>query len=159
MYIGIEIGGTKLQLVTGDARAKILNRRKFEVDRAKGAIGIREQIEEGLRELAGVEPPKAIGVGFGGPLDWKTGKISRSHHIEGWSGFELGQWLEKLARAPVFVENDANVAALGEANLGVGKGFDPVFYVTLGSGVGGGLVVNKKIYHGALPGEAELGHV
>jgi glucokinase len=60
---------------------------------------------------------------------------------------------------PVFVDNDANVAALGEARHGAGVGWNPVFYVTLGSGVGGGLVVNSSIYHGTIPGEAEIGHI
>jgi glucokinase len=71
----------------------------------------------------------------------------------------LGGWLGELAGAPVVVDNDANVAALGEALCGAGVGFSPVFYVTLGSGVGGGLVADGKIYHGAKPGEAEIGHV
>ena len=98
-------------------------------------------------------------MGFGGPVDWKTGRICRSHQIEGWSEFDLGGWLRQLAGAPVVVDNDANVGALGEAMRGAGVGFNPVFYVTLGSGVGGGLVVDGKIYHGAKPGEAEIGHV
>jgi len=59
----------------------------------------------------------------------------------------------------VCVDNDANVGALGEARHGAGQGFDPVFYITLGSGVGGGLVVGNRIYHGATPGESEIGHV
>jgi glucokinase len=92
-------------------------------------------------------------------VDWKTGRICRSHQIEGWSEFDLGGWLCQLAGVPVTVDNDANVAALGEALCGAGAGFSPVFYVTLGSGVGGGLVVDSKIYHGAKPGEAEIGHV
>ena len=99
------------------------------------------------------------GVGFGGPVDWKTGRICRSHQIEGWSEFDLGGWLGQLTGAPVVVDNDANVAALGEALCGAGVGFNPVFYVTLGSGVGGGLVVDGRIYHGAKPGESEIGHV
>jgi len=157
--IGIEIGGTKLQVVTGDAAGTIVERRSFTVERARGALGIRRQIEQGLRDLALKGKPKAVGVGFGGPVDWKTGRTCRSHHIEGWSEFDLAAWLQELTGAPVFVDNDANVAALGEARRGAGVGFDPVFYVTLGSGVGGGLVVGGEIYHGALPGEAELGHV
>jgi len=158
-YIGIEIGGTKLQLVAADVPGKILERRKLVVDKPKGAAGIQCQIEQALDELTRGDKPKAVGVGFGGPLDWKTGRIWRSHHIEGWSEFELGQWLHKLTGARVLVDNDANVAALGEARQGAGVGFNPVFYVTLGSGVGGGLVVDDRIYHGSLPGEAELGHV
>ena len=158
-YIGIEIGGTKLQLVAGDAAGAILSRQRFSVVKADGAAGIQRQIEQGLVALSGNYNASGVGVGFGGPVDWKTGRICRSHQIEGWSDFELGHWLEELAGVPVFVDNDANVAALGEARSGQGVGFDPVFYVTLGSGVGGGLVVNGQIYHGALPGEAELGHV
>jgi glucokinase len=92
-------------------------------------------------------------------VDWKTGKICRSHQIEGWSEFDLAGWIRQLASTPVIVDNDANVAALGEACHGAGIGLDPVFYVTLGSGVGGGLVVNGRIYHGSVPGEAEIGHV
>jgi len=158
-YIGIEIGGTKLQLVAGNGEGKILDRRRFTVERTLGASGIQRQIELALSELSCNSKPLAVGVGFGGPVDWKTGKICRSHHIEGWSGFELCEWLERITQAPVRVDNDANVAALGEARSGAGVGFNPVFYVTLGSGVGGGLTVDGKIYHGALPGESEIGHV
>jgi glucokinase len=71
----------------------------------------------------------------------------------------MAGWLSLVAGAPVVVENDANTAALGEALRGAGVGYNPVFYVTLGSGVGGGLVVDGRVYHGAKPGEAEIGHV
>ena len=159
MILGIEIGGTKLQLVLGDAAGKICARRKLAVDRATGAAGIRQLIERALPELLRGQQVLSAGVGFGGPVDWKTGRICRSHQIEGWSEFDLGGWLTPLAGAPVVVDNDANVAALGEAMRGAGVGFNPVFYVTLGSGVGGGLVADGTIYHGAKPGEAEIGHV
>ena len=85
--------------------------------------------------------------------------IACSHQVEGWSGFALGSWLESQIHAPVRVENDANTAALGEALAGAGRGLNPVFYVTMGSGVGGGLVVDRQIYHGRAPGEAEFGHL
>jgi glucokinase len=158
-FLGIEIGGTKLQLVAGGADGVIRERRRFHVARACGGEGIREQIATALPELIQTTRPCGLGVGFGGPVDSATGKICCSHQIEGWSEFELGAWLKSLTRLPVAVDNDANVAALGEARCGVGKSFSPVFYVTLGSGVGGGLVVNGCIYHGAKPGEAEIGHV
>jgi glucokinase len=158
-FIGIEIGGTKLQLVTGTAEGKILERRRSTVDRTLGAAGIQRQIELALSELTRDIKPAAVGVGFGGPVDWKTGKVCQSHHIKGWSNFDLRAWLEQLTHVQVFVDNDANVAALGEARFGAGIGFDPVFYVTLGSGVGGGLAVDGEIYHGTLPGESEIGHV
>lgn len=159
MNLGIEIGGTKLQIVVGDASAKIQERRRLDVNPQRGGVGIREQIESTLGDLLPRFKPAAIGVGFGGPVDWNTGRICRSHQIEGWTDFKLGAWLASIANVPVRVENDANTATLGEALHGAGVGFSPVFYVTLGSGVGGGLVVDGNIYHGATPGEAEIGHV
>jgi len=159
MFLGIEIGGTKLQLVVGDESANIVTRCRLNVERSAKADAIRAQIEQSLPELIGAHKISAVGVGFGGPVDWRSGKIARSHQIEGWSGFALGDWLGDRVGAPVWVDNDANVGALGEASSGAGRGFNPVFYVTLGSGVGGGLVVDGRIYHGATPGESELGHV
>jgi glucokinase len=79
--------------------------------------------------------------------------------VEGWDGFSLRAWLQGALNQPVTVENDANTAALAEARLGSGKDHNPVFYVTLGSGVGGGLVVDGHIYHGRTPGESEIGHL
>jgi glucokinase len=159
-YLGVEIGGTKLQIVSGDHQAALLERRRFEVDPIEGAPGIRRQIERALPELFQQWKPAALGVGFGGPVDRQTGRIARSHQIEGWSGFDLRGWIAGLAGGlPVWVENDANTAALGEALRGAGTGCNPVFYVTLGSGVGGGCVVDGRIYHGAAPGESEIGHL
>jgi glucokinase len=159
MLLGIEIGGTKLQLVLGNADGKILRRERCDVDKARGGAGIREQIRATIPNLTAGENIRAIGVGFGGPVDWRIGKICCSHQIEGWSEFQLGSWLLEFLHVPVLVDNDANTACLGEALMGAGQGSNPVFYVTLGSGVGGGLVVNGRIYHGATPGESEIGHV
>jgi glucokinase len=158
MNLGIEIGGTKLQLVTDDMTGRITQRFRYAVDPSKGADGILAQIAATIQQLP--EPPQAIGVGFGGPLDWKTGRIATSHQIGGWAGFELADWLrEQIPGTLVRIENDANVAALGEATQGVATGFQQVFYITLGSGVGGGIVVDRKLYHGISPGEAEIGHL
>jgi glucokinase len=158
--IGIEIGGSKLQVVLGTPEGEIRRRWHREVEAAEGALAIRDSIQAIVGEIGrDAALPGAVGVGFGGPVDWRTGRICCSHHVEGWSEFPLGEWLAGLTHRPVRVDNDANVAALGEALAGAGRGADPVFYVTLGSGVGGGLVVGGRIYHGAAPGEAELGHV
>jgi glucokinase len=158
-YLGVEIGGTKLQVCVGDAGGRIVEPHRLPVRASSGAAGIRAQLEQTIPELARRFRPAAVGVGFGGPVDWATGRICRSHQVEGWSDFPLAQWLSGLAGAPVFLDNDANLGALGEAVHGAGTGFNPVFYVTLGSGVGGGLVVDGKIFHGARPGESEIGHV
>ncbi len=159
MNLGIEIGGTKLQLVLGDDNGGIIDRRRLKADREGAAEGIRHQIADAIREMCRARKLRSAGVGFGGPVNWRTGIICRSHQIEGWSDFNVGAWLGELVGAPVRVENDANVAALGEATRGAGCGANPVFFVTLGSGVGGGLVVDGHIYHGAIPGEAEIGHL
>lgn len=157
-FLGIEIGGTKLQLVTGDAHG-IVDRQSFAVQRAGGGAAIREQIQTAITVLRPRFNWAAIGVGYGGPVDWKTGVICCSHHVEGWNGFPLRDWLREISGVPVVVENDTNAATYGEAIRGAGTGFNPVFYTNSGSGVGGGLVVDGQIYHGAPKGEAEFGHV
>ncbi len=157
-YIGIEIGGSKLQIVLGDEKARILERFRFEVDRNAGAEKIQESISETARGFR-TKKISGIGVGFGGPVDRVAGKIWESHQIQGWSGFPLKRWLEELTGVPVSIDNDANAAALGESLYGAGKDRNIVLYITLGSGVGGGVVADKKIYRGAAPGEVEIGHI
>ena len=157
--LGIEIGGTKLQLVAGDENDSITSRERLQVAPSEGGEGIRRQIEASLPRLIEREKPAAIGVGFGGPVDFETGAICCSHQIEGWNDFPLGQWLRDLTGLPVAVENDANTAALAEALVGAGREANPMCWVNMGSGVGGGLVVDGAIYHGARPGEAEIGHL
>ncbi len=159
LFLGIEIGGTKLQLVAGTGGGEIVDRRRFQVDAAAGGLGIRNQIASVLPELIARHHPAGIGVGFGGPVDWRTGLIRCSHQVTGWHEFPLGEWLRAESQLPVRIDNDANVATLGEALHGAGRGSDPVFWINMGSGVGGGLVVGGEIYHGAVPGECEIGHV
>ncbi|MEP7107861.1 MAG: ROK family protein [Ferruginibacter sp.] len=157
-FLGIEIGGTKLQIVGGNEHAEINHRIYYSVDPAEGAAGIRRCVEEALQYWKD-KPLDGIGVGFGGPVDHRAGNVWTSHHIGGWTGFALADWLGQLTGAPVVIENDANTAALAEALYGAGRSDPIVFYVTLGSGVGGGLVINQRIYHGISPGEAEFGHI
>ena len=159
LRIGIEIGGTKQQIVAGDAGGNILDRCRFSVDPEGGGLVIRERISEELPKLIATQKPERIGVGFGGPVDFTKGTVAVSHQVEGWSGFPLRDWLHELTGLPVVIENDANTAALAEALLGAGRGFNPAFYINMGSGVGGGLVLDGKIYHGAAPGEVEVGHL
>lgn len=158
-FVGIEIGGTKLQLVTGTGTGLIQDRWRFQIDASDGASGIRRQIEEGLPELLEASSATAIGVGFGGPVDRENGRIAKSHQVEGWSDFPMVEWLQGVSGLSVAIENDANTAALGEARAGIGRDQRAVFYITLGSGIGGGLVVAGQVYHGAKPGESEIGHL
>ncbi len=146
--LAIEIGGSKLQIFVGDASGAILQRQRLPVNPAAGGAGIRSQIDSALGQLLNEWRPAAVGVGFGGPVDRRTGCICCSHQVEGWADFPLGDWLGKQSGLPVVVENDSNAATLGEAIRGGGRGFNPVFYFNMGSGVGGGLVVERQIYHG-----------
>ena len=158
-HIGIEIGGTKIQIVAGNADGTFLERHRLAADRARGGAGIREQIASVVPGLMSRHSVASVGVGFGGPVDPKTGQIWCSHQVPGWHDFPLGDWVRDLTGVPVAVENDANVAALGEALRGAGRGFGCVFWINMGSGVGGGMVVDGRLYHGARPGEAEIGHL
>lgn len=155
-YLGIEIGGTKFQAVIGDSKARIVDRYRSTVDRNLGGAGIREEIRKATDHFQKYKPA-AIGVGFGGPVDFEKGKICTSHQIAGWNDFPLATWLGKLSGLPVQVDNDANTAALAEALSGSRKKNRRIFYVTLGSGMGGGMILDGKIYHGEKPGEAEIG--
>lgn len=163
LAVGIEIGGTKLQVGVGseDGKLRTLVRRK--VDPSQGGLGIRgilpSLIDQALAE-AGVSAQAltGIGVGFGGPVDSKGGRILVSHQIEGWSGFPLGEWLRGLRNLPVVLQNDAKTAAYAEAKLGAGKGLRRIFYVTIGSGIGGGLVIDGQVDEGQGLGAGEIGH-
>ena len=157
--LGIEIGGTKTQVAVADLDARILERARFSVRREHGADEIRRELARTLGALRARYSFVGAGVGFGGPVQWRTGDICCSVHVEGWSEFPLAAWIEELTGAPTLVENDANPAALAEARFGAGAGANPVFYTNSGTGVGGGLVVDGEIYHGAEPGEAEFGHL
>jgi len=158
-YLAIEIGGSKLQVAVGDASGRLQRRLRFDVNREAGAQGILAQLKSAFHDLLEDGGIKAVGAGFGGPIDWRTGRIVCSHHLSGWNEFPLAEWLTEQTGLPAFVENDANAAALGEALFGAGRGADPVLWMNAGSGVGGGLVAGGRLYHGAVPGEMELGHL
>src|SRR5262245_60812711 len=147
MYLGIEIGGTKLQLGVGRGDGRIDSLWRGTVNPAAGGAGILARIEAAIPVLldqAGLTLAdlKAVGVGFGGPTDDATQSVIKSHHVAGWDGFPLGEWVTKLTGLPAAVCNDADVAGLAEARFGAGKGLSPVFYITVGSGIGGGLILD-----------------
>jgi glucokinase len=161
--LGIEIGGTKLQLGLGDGGGRIAAFQRREVVPEQGAEGVRAQLVEAfeaLRAETGLGAPAAVGVGFGGPVDAASGVVTTSHQIKGWDGFPLAEWLrETFQVGRVDVQNDADTAGLGEARFGAGKGVSPLLYVTVGSGIGGGLILDGKIYRGAGAGAIEIGHL
>jgi glucokinase len=161
--IGIEIGGTKLQVGAGEVSGKLISLVRRAVDPAQGAAGIRialiEMVDRALSEGSVHRHQVAgIGIGFGGPYDCRNERTVRSFQIEGWVDFPLRAWAEEQWQMPVIVRNDAAVAGLGEARQGAGRGSDRVFYMTVGSGIGGGWIVNGRIDTGQGLGAAEIGH-
>jgi glucokinase len=164
MYLGIEIGGTKLQLGLGPGDGTIAALWRGPVDVKAGGEGIRKQIVAAVPELlnqASLERSQVhgVGIGFGGPVDDATRTVIKSHQIEGWNGFPLADWITDLLGWPAALGNDADVAGLAEALFGAGRGMSPVFYITIGSGIGGGLIINGEIYRGCGKGASEVGHL
>src|SRR5881392_2144908 len=150
MYLGIEIGGTKLQLGIGLGDGTLLAFWRGPVEVAAGANGIRRQITAAVPELlakSGIDRGRliGIGIGFGGPVDDATHTVIKSHQIEGWDNFPLAHWISEIVGLPAVLGNDADVAGLAEALFGAGQGLSPVFYVTVGTGIGGGLILDGKI--------------
>lgn len=164
MFLGIEIGGTKLQLGIGPGDGTIVALERARVDPTAGADRIRRQIIESIPAVirrAGLEKTaiRGIGIGFGGPVDAARGVVTKSHHVEGWAGFELADWSRRELGWPTTVQNDADTAGWAEACFGAGRGLSPIFYITIGSGIGGGLIIDRKIYRGSGAGASEIGHV
>ena len=157
MFLGCEIGGTKFQVGVCNRQGKLRQLLHEPVVRAAGAAGIRQQFQRVIPPLLRQYRIQAIGVGFGGPFDTATGRVVCSHQIAGWEDFPVRQWFARQFQLPVVVDNDQNCAALAEARLGAGKNLARMFYVTVGTGIGGGLVINGKIYNGRF-GAAEIGH-
>jgi len=158
MYLGIEIGGTKLQAAVGTA-GEIQQLVRREVEPAGGAEGIREQLAEILPSLCGKYSIESIGIGFGGPLDVSKGIITKSHQVRGWDDFPLAVWIQDLVGLNCKIVNDCDAAALAEACLGAGQGVNRVFYVTVGTGIGGGFVVDRCIQGIDRPASNEIGHL
>ena len=164
MYLGIEIGGTKLQLGLGRGDGVLVGLWRGTVDVAAGGDGIRRQIIGAVPELltsarVNRDALKGIGVGFGGPVDDATRSVIKSHQISGWDGFPLADWLGEALGLPAVLGNDADVAGLAEALFGAGEGLSPILYMTIGSGIGGGLVLDGEILRGTGRGAAEIGHL
>lgn len=160
MYLGIEIGGTKLQLGVGDGVGPHLEAlERYDVAQENGAAGILRQIEAAAVKLRQQFDLRRVGFGFGGPVDGIAGRVITSHQIEGWTGLALADWVRERLNLPAVVGNDCDCAALAEARYGAGQGHRTVFYITVGTGVGGGLVIDERVHGTDRPAVAEIGHL
>ncbi len=164
LALGIEIGGTKIQVGIGSAGGKLLKPPvRKQVIRENGADGILRDLVTMVDEVLvstehNLVDIHQIGIGFGGVLDTNQGLILKSYQIAGWDNFLLKDWAEKQWGKPVIIQNDASTAGLAEALHGSGRGYSRVFYMTIGSGIGGGWIVDGKVDDGQGIGAAEMGH-
>lgn len=154
--LAIDIGGTKFSvaLFHGDA---MVRRESQATDREGGKewmLGRIAEIVEGWQDK-----PDVCGVGFGGPVDFPSQKVTLSTHVGGWQSFDLPGWVRERFGVPVVMDNDANVGALGEGAFGAGQGCDPLFYMTLSTGIGGGIVGGGRVWRGADSYAGEIGHL
>jgi glucokinase len=166
LSIGIEIGGTKTQVGIGTPEKGLFPHGivRRQVNRESGANGILNDLVSMVDELLSsmdlnLSEVCKIGIGFGGPLDSSRGVILKSFQVDGWTEFPLKAWAQKQWGKPVILENDASAAGLAEFMLGNGQGCSRLFYITAGSGVGGGWILDGRVDNGQGLGAAEIGHM
>lgn len=153
--LAIDIGGTKFSVALFEDE-RMTRRESRATDRGGGPEWMVPQIVS----IASEWKFDRCGIGFGGPVDFPTQAVTLSTHVGGWSGFPLVERIRQNFNVPVIMDNDANVGALGEAIYGSGRGVRPMFYMTLSTGIGGGIVLgDSKIYRGADSYAGELGHM
>ncbi|MEZ5396332.1 MAG: ROK family protein [Bryobacterales bacterium] len=158
-FLVFETGGTKLVAALADAEGRLLETRilrRNQDDRAEHSL---ERLIETGRELAKGVDLSGVGFGYGGAVNRAVRRPMICLHEPGWEDLDPVARLEAEFGAPTAIENDCKLAALAEARLGAGKGSDTVFYITIGTGIGGGLVHNGSIVALSPLGEAEIGHV
>ena len=153
MYIGIDIGGTKCAVVSSTGNGTIKEKIRFATESKEQALGRIFQAVEALG------PATAIGISCGGPLDEKKGLILSPPNLPGWDRVEIVHMLKDRFAVPVKLRNDANACALAEWRFGAGKGYDNVIFLTCGTGFGGGLILDGKLYAGSTGNAGEIGHV
>jgi glucokinase len=156
--LAVDIGGTKFSMAVfdGDRKAERFTR---PTDRQGGPEWMMAQIAQVVGEWSQRWPFERCGVGFGGPVDFASQTVALSTHVGGWPGFPLVERLRELVNAPVIMDNDANVGGLGEAEFGAGVGYRPLFYMTLSTGIGGGIITEHGVYRGADSYAGEIGHL
>lgn len=153
--LAIDVGGTKFTIALFDADGRMVERESRATDREGGKDWMLGQIEA----LAKPWQFDRIGIGFGGPVEYDKQNVALSTHVGGWSNFAFSQYCRDVFGKPAVMDNDANVGALGEGEYGAGKGYRPLFYMTLSTGIGGGILLENGIYRGADSYAGELGHV
>jgi glucokinase len=163
--IGVDLGGTNLRVAAVDADGKMLAKTALGTEVAKGREFVVDelcrstlQMTQEMGAKAGTGEFLGIGVGVPGLIDSETGRLVESPNLPGWSDYDVKGEIERRLGATVILENDANAAAVGEHWLGAGRNFATMCMYTLGTGVGGGLILDGMLWRGWNGMAAELGH-
>ena len=160
--LAIDIGGTKFSVAVFEGK-RMVERESHSTDRVGGRDWMLTRIADVVKSLRSRHRLDCCGIGFGGPVDFVQQRVALSTHVTGWNDFDLPGYLTELLGfvpgvVPI-IDNDANAGALGEGLYGAGYGYRPLFYMTLSTGIGGGLVVNDNVYRGADSYAGEIGHL
>jgi glucokinase len=156
--LAVDIGGTKFAVALFEDD-KMIRREARPTDREGARDWMLEQVVAIARQWKREASFERCGIGFGGPVDFGDQRVAFSTHIGGWNDFKLTAFLAGALGVPAIMDNDANAGALGEAVYGAGRGHDPLFYMTLSTGIGGGIYAGGKIWRGADGWAGEIGHV
>ena len=155
--LAIDIGGTKFTVAAFEGD-RMIRREGRMTKREGGRDWMLQELEPLLREWKAETPFANCGIGFGGPVNWERQMVATSTHVGGWSDFDLPAFVREIIAAPVIMDNDANAGAAGEYLFGAGKDCDPLFYMTLSTGIGGGIVTGGRLLRGADSWAGEIGH-
>lgn len=157
---GIDIGGTKIAVALENLNGERIAARRLPTQIESGAYAIIETISQAIEEMLDENQSKliALGIGCPSPLDIEKGLVMSPSNLRDWNRFPIVKLFRQRFDVPVALDNDANAAALGEYVYGAGRGFGNIVYVTVSTGIGGGVVINGEIHHGVNTGAGELGH-
>ena len=163
-YLGVDVGGTYTKMALVDEKSCLKARHQISSRGFSDKALFKKSIRDGFHNILseqGLSPArvKGIGIGLPGPVDSDRGIVLSLTNIKAWKNFPLVASLKDFFSTPVFIENDANCMALAESRLGAARGVSFALCVTLGTGVGGGLILNREIYHGPYFLGGEVGHI
>jgi len=156
--LAIDVGGTKFSIAAFDGE-RMVRRESRRTDAQGGRDWMLEQISTIASAWQREAPADRCGIGFGGPVIFNEQRVALSTHVGGWRDFRLTEWVHDLLGVPVIMDNDANTGAQGEARFGAGRGYSPLFYMTLSTGIGGGIYEDGRIWRGADSYGGEIGHL
>jgi glucokinase len=164
VVIGVDLGGTNLRAAILSPTGDILERRKEATRAAEGWSSVVARLIDNIKHQRDIASQKglevcAVGVGAPGVIQGDKGIVVKSPNFPDWNNLPLRDHLEKALDIPVYLENDANAAALGEQWRGAGQGIQSMILLTLGTGVGGGIILDNKVWHGADGMAGEIGHM